>query len=174
MCDSCDKGFHSSCVSQQVSVQGTSMCPDCVAVNTNTVQLTNTVETCTVKKKRGRPRRVQTPLEMSQTDYESESSPGTFYTLNNGAKEGQPVKRRKKCPTPGCDGKGHITGKFEMHHTTSGCPKYHNMTPQECKVCFQLKLPTITIMQTVKQVINIFLIPGCEIFILKEVATIHL
>ena len=132
-CDSCDRGFHSSCVSQQVSMQSTSMCPDCASVNA--IQLAHPVETCTVKKKRGRPRRVQIPLEMSQTDYESESSLGTFYTPNTDAKERQPVKRRKKCPTPGCDGKGHMTGRFEMHHTLSGCPKYHNMTPQECKVC---------------------------------------
>lgn len=145
MCDSCDRGFHSSCVSQQVLMQGTRTCPDCASVNNfdDTIQLTNTVETCTVKKKRGRPRRVQTQLEMSQTDYESESSPCTFYTPNTDAKEEQPVKRKKKCPTSGCDGRGHMTGRFEMHHTISGCPKYHNMTPQECKVCIQLKIPTM-------------------------------
>ncbi|XP_020611107.1 histone acetyltransferase KAT7-like isoform X3 [Orbicella faveolata] len=133
MCDSCDRGFHSPCVSQQVSVQRISMCPDCASVNPNTMQLANTIETCAVKKKRGRPRRVQTPSEISQTDYESESSPGTVYTPNTDPKERQIVKRRKKCPTPGCDGRGHMTGRFEMHHTISGCPKYHNMTPQECK-----------------------------------------
>ncbi|XP_078672814.1 histone acetyltransferase KAT7-like isoform X1 [Branchiostoma floridae x Branchiostoma belcheri] len=51
---------------------------------------------------------------------------------------GSPPKRHNlgetRCPMPGCDSMGHFTGKFETHWTLSGCPLYHNLTKEECKV----------------------------------------
>ena len=107
------------------------MCPECVSVNNSGDRINTNTDTHVGKKKRGRPRKIQPSLDTSQTDHESKRS----YMNKTDAKERQLVRRMKKCPTSGCDGQGHMTGKFEMHHTISGCPKHHNMTAQECKVC---------------------------------------
>ena len=142
ICDSCDRGFHLSCIPSKLVQQSiTAICPECASVNDlgdRTVQLPDT-QTQVIKKKRGRPRKIKLLLEtpVPATEYEADGLPRTPNTVRSKTKERElkkPVKRVKKCPTSGCDGLGHTTGKFEMHHTVSGCPKYHNMTPQECKV----------------------------------------
>ncbi|XP_037111810.1 histone acetyltransferase KAT7-like isoform X2 [Syngnathus acus] len=38
-----------------------------------------------------------------------------------------------KCPTPGCNSQGHLTGRHERHFSISGCPLYHNLSADECK-----------------------------------------
>ncbi|KAM6905407.1 histone acetyltransferase KAT7-like [Xenentodon cancila] len=39
-----------------------------------------------------------------------------------------------KCPTPGCNSLGHLTGRHERHFSISGCPLYHNLSVDECKI----------------------------------------
>ncbi|KAM4691525.1 histone acetyltransferase KAT7 isoform 5-T5 [Rhinophrynus dorsalis] len=45
-----------------------------------------------------------------------------------------------KCPTPGCNSLGHLTGKHERHFSISGCPLYHNLSADECKNCDELQV----------------------------------
>ncbi|XP_040187471.1 histone acetyltransferase KAT7 isoform X3 [Rana temporaria] len=45
-----------------------------------------------------------------------------------------------KCPTPGCNSLGHLTGKHERHFSISGCPLYHNLSADECKNCDEFQV----------------------------------
>ncbi|PVD30364.1 hypothetical protein C0Q70_09628 [Pomacea canaliculata] len=47
------------------------------------------------------------------------------------------------CPLPGCDSKGHLSGRHESHRTLTACPLYHNTTAEECKRRYESRLKAV-------------------------------
>lgn len=61
----------------------------------------------------------------------------TFYpppppppSIMSDAESSRPEKREIKCPTPGCDGTGHVTGLYPHHRSLSGCPHKDRIPPE--------------------------------------------
>uniref|UniRef100_A0A3Q3VUD0 Myelin transcription factor 1 domain-containing protein n=1 Tax=Mola mola TaxID=94237 RepID=A0A3Q3VUD0_MOLML len=62
-----------------------------------------------------------------------------FYNKDNS----RPDKKESRCPTPGCDGTGHVTGLYPHHRSLSGCP-HKDRVPPEIVAMYEnvLKCPT--------------------------------
>lgn len=44
------------------------------------------------------------------------------------------IEEERKCPMDGCNGFGHLSGKFDKHFTLEACPAYHNISIEKCKM----------------------------------------
>ncbi|XP_051742333.1 histone acetyltransferase KAT7a isoform X4 [Ctenopharyngodon idella] len=89
----------------------------------------------------------ESDIDMSSPNVSHDESLAKELSLKESGLAHRPKRRRfhesynfnMKCPTPGCNSlgnwiPGHLTGKHERHFSISGCPLYHNLSADECKV----------------------------------------
>lgn len=84
----------------------------------------------------------ESDIDMSSPNVSHDESLAKELSLKESGLAHRPKRRRfhesynfnMKCPTPGCNSLGHLTGKHERHFSISGCPLYRNLSADECKV----------------------------------------
>ncbi|XP_057683125.1 myelin transcription factor 1 isoform X2 [Corythoichthys intestinalis] len=80
----------------------------------------------------------------SSQDFQSYNSPSkSTEALVRRSGHYSKEKKEVKCPTPGCDGTGHVTGLYPHHRSLSGCP-HKDRIPPEILAMYEnvLKCPT--------------------------------